>query len=29
MFNFPMLSAHAHLDFVVNFPLFSIILAFV
>ena len=29
MFNFPMLSAHAPLDFVVNFPLFSIILAFV
>ena len=29
MFNFPMLSAHAPLDFIVNFPLFSIILAFV
>ncbi|MBQ8206421.1 MAG: sodium:proton antiporter, partial [Bacilli bacterium] len=29
MFNFPLLSAHAPLDFVVNFPLFSIILAFV
>ena len=26
MFNFPMLSAHAPLDFIVNFPLFSIIL---
>jgi multicomponent Na+:H+ antiporter subunit D len=29
MFNFPLLSAHAPLDFIVNFPLFSIILAFV